>query len=131
MGYSAYSVDTDFRVAAGEVAAALSAVNTRFQTEFSNLADAVEELASFEDCRLDDDGGFVLGSHTDMYTSVTDLLLNVLGRFAVEGSYVRFDGEDGSLFGFRVVDGRLRTESGSYAWTLDPEVPQVSGRGVA
>lgn len=131
MGYSAYSVDTDFRVAAGEVAAALSAVNTRFQTEFSDLADAVEELASFEACWWDADGGFVLGSHTDKYVDATETLLEVLGRFAVDGSHVRFDGEDGSLFGFRVVDGRLRTESGSYAWTLDPEALQVSGRGVA
>lgn len=131
MGYSAYTVDTDFRVAAGNVAAALSAINAEFDGEFATLADAVEELASFEDCLLDDDGDFVLGFHHDRYVDATETLLDVLGRFAVEGSYARFDGEDGSLFGFRVVDGRLHTESGSYAWTLDPESPQVSERGVA
>lgn len=131
MGYCAYAVDTDFRVSADAVAAALVAVNAEFEREFDELAEAVEELASFEDCWLDDDGGFALGAHHDKYYDATESLLDVLGRFAVDGSYVRFDGEDGSLFGFRVVDGRLRTESGSYAWTLDPEAAQVCELGVA
>jgi hypothetical protein len=48
-------------------------------------------------------------------------MLAVLAPFAVEGSSVRMLGEDDCLFGFRVLDGQLRTESGRFMWSLDGE----------
>jgi hypothetical protein len=131
MGYCAYILESDFRIDSSNVAAALAAVNAEFDGEFTSLVDAVGDLTSFEQCGSDDEHGFELGEHHDKYYDATDVLLDVLGRFAVEGSIARFDGEDGSLFGFRVVDGQLRTESGDYVWALDPELPPQPGQEVA
>lgn len=128
MGYSASSVDNDFRVPADSVGAALAALNEAFGVDYPTLTEAVEDLTSFQDCSEPSrDGEFVLGYHCDTYTSVTDRVLAVLGRHAVEGSYVRLLGGDDSLFGFRVVDSHLREERGSFAWTLPKlEVSQHS-----
>lgn len=124
MGYSASSVDTDFRVPADSVGAALAALNEAFDSDYPTLTDAVEELTSFQDCsKPSRDDEFVLGYHCDTYTSVTDQVLAVLGRHAVEGSYVRLLGGDDSLFGFRVVDNHLREEHGSFAWALPRSEP--------
>lgn len=119
MGYSASSVDNDFRVPANSVGVALAALNEAFSVEYPTLTDAVENLTSFQECsEASRDEDFVLGYHCDKYTSSTDQVLAVLGRYAVEGSYVRFIGCDDSLFGFRVVDSQLREERGSFTWTL-------------
>lgn len=128
MGYSASSVDNDFRVPADSVGAALAALNEAFGVDYPTLTDAVEELTSFQDCSASSCGDeFVLGYHCDTYTSVTDQVLTVLGRYAVEGSYVRLLGEDDSLFGFRVVDSHLRDEHGSFAWALPRPEPSQHG----
>ncbi|RFZ09794.1 hypothetical protein DSM43518_02545 [Mycobacterium marinum] len=126
MGYCAYSLECDFRVEATEVRAALAAVHAAFGVEFTSLVEAVEELANFDECEIDESGAFILGRHVDSYLEDTEKLLRVLGGFAVDGSFARFDGEDGSLFGFRVVNGRLREEYGDYVWTLAP----TGSRGV-
>lgn len=141
MGYSAYSVEVDFSIEPEQVESALAAVEAEFCGEsraaygiaeggFASLTDAVEQLTSF-DCEFDEAGVFRLGSHVDKYFSSTDILLDVLGRFAVEGSIARFDGEDGSLFGFRVVDGQTCTEWGDYVWRLDSQLPPGPGQEVA
>lgn len=119
MGYSASSVDNDFRVPANSVGAALAALNEAFSVDYPTLTDAVEDLTSFQECsEASRDDDFVLGYHCDTYTSSTDQVLTVLGRYAVEGSYVRLLGGDDSLFGFRVVDSQLREECGSFTWAL-------------
>ncbi|PBJ31911.1 hypothetical protein XV03_18860 [Mycobacterium avium subsp. hominissuis] len=127
MGYDAYTVDVDFTIPADQVPTALAAVEAEFGS-YASLADAVEDITCFEDCEEDPDQWFSLGHHREKYLSGTDQLLEILGRFATDGSYVRFDGEDGALFGFRVVDGRLREESGDYVWHLDPERPLAPQR---
>ena len=127
MGYYADSVESDFTIPADKFDAALEAINAeelwKFwhggrETVYADLIDAVEETTSFEGWEVTN-GEFVLGWHNDKYLTGTDEVLKVLARFANDGSYVRFSGEDHSLFGFRVVDGELRSESGSIGWTLD------------
>lgn len=122
MGYSASSVDNDFRVPADAVDAALSALRHEFGVHHPTLTQAVEDLTSFQECSQpsrDDD--FVLGYHCDTYFPATDTVLDILGRHATEGSYVRLIGADDGLFGFRVVDGQLRAERGSFTWALSDQ----------
>lgn len=137
MGYYANTVDSDFCIPAEKVPAALAAVNTAFggrwystagESGYSTLTDAVEELTCFENCEEGASEDFILGSHGDKYLSGTDELLAILAGFAVDGSYVRFHGEDDSLFGFRVLAGQLREESGDYTWSL---TPAAAGQEVA
>ncbi|MCH9729042.1 MAG: hypothetical protein K0U84_05075 [Actinomycetia bacterium] len=146
MGYYANTVDSDFRIPAEKVPAALAAVNaalsvvnaglggqfysTASDGGHSTLADAVEEMTSFEGCEEGGSEDFILGGHCDKYLSRTEKLLAILAAFATDGSYVRFHGEDDSLFGFRVIDGRLRAESGDYTWSLDP-LPAADGQVVS
>jgi hypothetical protein len=120
MGYYAETVEVDFTILAEAVPAALAAVLARFGGEHATLADAVEWNTSFEGCEDDPGAGFTLGWHNEKYLSDTEALLATLAPFARNGSYVRFHGEDGSLFGSRIVDGRLRDEWGDYTWTLQP-----------
>lgn len=108
------------------MAAALAAVTERFGGDYATLADAVEDITCFEDCYEGSAAAFELGWHNEKYLTCTDELLAILAPFAEEGSYVRFHGEDGSLFGFRVLAGRLREESGEYRWALDAEHPPTS-----
>ena len=128
MGYCANTVEVDFGVPADKVPGALAAVNELLASiglgEFSSLTDAVEESTCFQECTEDSDDGFRLGYHHDKYLTDTDNILYVLGRFATEGSYVRLLGEDDCLFGFRVVEGQLRTETGGFTWRLDPAPEQ-------
>lgn len=123
MGYNANTVEVDFTIPADKLTAALGAVKASFGDRYSTLADAVEDLTCFQDCEEGPTGGFALGWHSDKYLSCTDELLAILAEFAAEGSYVRFDGEDGSLFGYQVVNERLRQEFGDYVWSLYPERP--------
>lgn len=123
MGYNANTIECDFTVPADRVQQALDALRADEAIgctgNYESLADAVEDLTCFMDCSEGEDGSFSLGYHSDKYLSCTDAVLDVLGRFASEGSYVRFMGEDDCLFGFRVADGVLRTESGDFVWTVD------------
>ncbi len=137
MGYYADTVEVDFcippeNIAAAVVAAALAvgehadaAVDCAGAKQ-SALAAIVEDATSFEGCE-EGPRGFLLGWHGDKYLSRTDELLAALAPWATEGSYVRFHGEDGSLFGYRVLEGRLREESGDYTWTLDAPRPSTNG----
>lgn len=131
MGTSAYTVDRDFCIPRENVEAALAAVNSAFEQKFADLAVAVQELTCFEDNETNQGGAFILGRHQDSYVEDTEKLLGVLGAFAPRGSYVRFEGQDGDLFGFRVVDGRLREESGDYVWTLNPTDDELPAAGAA
>lgn len=122
MGYYANSVEVDFSIPPESVEAALEAVNSSERLRpawhpdtYNRLVEAVEDLTSFEECYMDDDG-FNLGHHGDKYSSYTDALLEVLTPFAREGSYVRFNGESDELFGFQVYEGKLRSEFGVIEW---------------
>lgn len=143
MGYSANSVDTDFTVPADNVPDALAALNASLTDDpqgagYTSLAAAVDGCGGFSDS--DDPGddvnydGFRLGYHTDSWWEAAESALTVLAPFATEGSYVRLIGEDDCLFGFRVVDGKLRTETGDFTWTLDDgaayrnRLPSTTGR---
>lgn len=135
MGYYAETVDNDFTIPAENVAAALEALRAEYVADAAALealraasddsrdqtalADLVEEVTSFQDCEQCPDGGFSLGYHNDKYVTNTEKVLGILSPFATEGSYVRFTGEDSSLFGFQVREGQLRAESGRYEWSLD------------
>lgn len=120
MGYNAESVEVNFTIPAAAVAGALAAVTERFEGNYESLTAAVEYTTCFQDC-CEGPAGFALGWHNEKYLMGTDDLLAVLAPFADDGSYVRFNGEDGCLFGFQVVNGRLREESGDYTWVLDRE----------
>lgn len=143
MGYSVNTWETDFHIPADKVAGALAEINADSALErpcwsrghygdgstphdcqrtkpFDSLTEAVEELAGFHDCEEDDTDGFRLGHHLDKWHSETEDLLHVLGRYAEEGSYVRFIGEDDELFGYRVVDGKLHPEDATITWSVSP-----------
>lgn len=129
MGYYADSIDTDFTVPAANIAAALAAINNLEYFggpycrapigTYTSLDDFVREFTCFEE-NIEDGDGFHLGYHGDKFLSFTDEVLAALAPHAAEGSYVRFIGEDQSIFGYRVIDGKLRTETGDIIWRLDP-----------
>lgn len=124
MGYCANSIDSDFTIPPSNMAAALEAVCAAFEvTGAATLAEVIEENTCFEGCEEDAATGFTLGWHHDKWWDSTEQMLAVLAPFAVEGSSVRMLGEDDCLFGFRVLGGRLRTESGTFMWSLDAEAP--------
>lgn len=128
MGYDAYTVDMDFTVPADQVPAALHAVNAAIKdldpaTDYTSLATAVDEHAGFADSDDPGDdevcdrfrlGYYASGHYNDDYVLP---VLTALAPFAAEGSYVRFLGEDDSLFGFRVVAGKLVEETGDFTWS--------------
>jgi len=134
MGYYADTVDTDFVVPAANIAAALAAVTENSGTESAStdnrrelltdpadkLIAAVRDRTCFE-CEVTHDGDFVLSYHHDKWLTATETVLAALAPFATEGGYVRLSGEDNCLFGYRVVGGKLREESGVTEWRLDSE----------
>lgn len=143
MGYSVDTWEVDFHIPADKMAAALADINadSGFQRPcwnrahyigeehdcqrlkpYDSLTEAVEELTGFHDCEEDDTDGFRLGYHLDKWQDACENLLHALGPHAVEGSFVRFVGEDGELFGYRVVDGKLRDEDAKVAWTVTPRL---------
>lgn len=117
MGYYANSTESDFTVPADKIAAALEAVR-EVGGEGPTLSEAVGSITSFEDCS-EGRFGFDLGHHADKFLSRTEEVLAALAPFAREGSYVRFAGEDDSLFGFRVAGGKLLDEHGVVDWRVD------------
>jgi len=117
VGYYANSIESDFTVPAANFAAALAAVR-EVGGEGPTLSEAVFSITSFEDCAEDADG-FVLGHHSDKFLSRTEEVLAALAPYARDGSYVRFVGEDDSMFGFRVAGGKLATEYGTVDWKLE------------
>lgn len=143
MGYSVDSWETDFHIPANKVKEALADINADSTLNrpcwnrahnglsviadhdcqrikpFDSLTEAVEELTGFHDCEEDDTAGFRLGYHLDKWM-VSEEILYTLGRYATEGSFVRLVGEDHELFGYRVVDGKLRTEDATVTWALSP-----------
>jgi len=122
MGYCANSIDSDFTIPPANIAAALEAVRAAFETTgTATLTEVIEENTCFDGCEEDAATGFTLGCHHDKWWDSTEQMLAVLAPFAVEGSSVRMLGEDDCLFGFRVLDGQLRTESGRFMWSLDGE----------
>lgn len=114
MGYYATSTESDFTVPAANIPAALAAVRA-VGGEGSTLAEAVFSITTFEDS-TEDASEFTLGPHTDKFLSRTEEVLAALAPYAKEGSYVRFVGEDESLFGFRVAGGELIEEHGVIDW---------------
>lgn len=142
MGFCADSVDVDFTVPPENLVAALAAANVVVGTaevpgEFESLSDLFIEYTGFQDNEestdlvgTDSNGeeyvaqgtGWWLGYHNDKYLSLTEPLLRALAPYAVEGSTVRFIGEDASQWGFRVVDGVLRDETAE--WVLAPSRDQ-------
>lgn len=148
MGYCADNYEVDFRIPADKAGAALAAINAeprlaprcwhrshtvvtipapdaadhvcRADRPFTTLADAVEDNTGFHDCEVGLDGEFALGCHLDKWTDTTEMVLKVLAPFAVEGSCVRMIGEDQTLFGYRVVEGRLVDESATVTWDIAP-----------
>lgn len=118
MGYCANSVDVDFTIPAGRIKEALTTIQAELESHYESLTDFVEDLTCFQECEEDSEKGFRLGYHCDKWFTETDRVIDLLGRFATEGSYVRLCGEDDCLWGYRVVDGQIREESGSYTWEL-------------
>lgn len=138
MGYCADTYEVDFRIPADKVDAALAAINAEPKLAprcwhrshadhacpaarpFDTLADAVENNTGFHDCEVGLDGEFALGYHLDKWIDTTEVVLKTLAPFAVEGSCVRMIGEDQTLFGYRVVEGRLVDESATVTWNIAP-----------
>ena len=147
MGYSVNTWETDFHIPADRVKEALADINANPTMQrscwdrahyalsatvgevaahdcqrikpFESLTEAVEELTGFHDCEEDGTDGFRLGYHLDKWRGSEEVLYT-LGKYADEGSFVRFMGEDNELFGYRVVDGKLRTEDAIVTWQLSP-----------
>ena len=142
MGYRVNDWEVDFHIPADKAKAALAEINAdpslsrpcwnrahidggpsveahdcQNTKPFDSLAEAVEELTGFHDCQEDDIDGFRLGYHLDKWCD--DAILYTLARYADEGCYVRLIGEDNDLFGYRVIDGKLHTESATVAWKAD------------
>jgi hypothetical protein len=117
MGYYADSIDRDFIIPADKVADALAAINASDSIggTYETLDEAIRANTCFEG-NEEVHGSFHLGWHTDKYLWGTDDVLGILAPFAKEGSYVRFSGEDDSLFGYRVQDGKLVEEFGEIIW---------------
>lgn len=130
MGYSANSVDVDFTVPADKVAEALAAFNATLTDDplqkpggYATLADAADEYGGFSDSDNPGDSvnhdGFALGFHTDSWWDNRAVpFLEAIAPFAAEGSCVRLIGEDDALWGYRVVDGVLKEETGTFTWEL-------------
>ena len=150
MGYNVDTWETDFHIPANKVAEALAEINAdpslrrpcwnrahnslgdvsehdcQRTKPFVSLSEAVEELTGFHDCEEDGTDGFRLGYHLDKWTR--DEILYTLGRYADEGSFIRLMGEDNELFGYRVVDGKLRTEDATVTWGLSPVWPRMEAQ---
>ena len=150
MGYNVNTWETDFHIPADKVKEALADINAtptlrrpcwdrahnalkdtpehdcRRTKPFGTLTEAVEELTGFHDCEEDATDGFRLGYHMDRWGS--EEILYTLGRYADEGSFVRLTGEDNELFGYRVVDGKLRTEDATVTWGLSPVWPRAEAQ---
>jgi hypothetical protein len=142
MGYSVDTWETDFYIPPNKIKEALADINAdpalqrpcwnrahnaigevaehdcQRTKPFDSLAEAVEELTGFHDCEESETTGFRLGYHLDKWHD--DDVLYTLGKYAAEGSFVRFMGEDNELFGYRVSEGKLRTEEATVTWTLSP-----------
>lgn len=142
MGYYVDDWETDFHIPADKVQAALDAVNAdpafyrpcynrahyaggstdphdcERDKPFDSLTEAVEEMTGFHDCEEDSTDGFRLGYHVEKWRN--EDILYTLGKYADEGSFIRLMGEDKELFGYRVVDGKLRNENATVTWDLSP-----------
>lgn len=124
MVWDASNRDTSFVIPPENVAAALAAINSDPELNnpgapYMTLTDAIEDRTNFLDTEEDAEG-LLLGSQSESYLSTTEPMLKVLARFAVEGSVVRLEGQDGTLFGFRVVGAALRQESADVVWSVTP-----------
>lgn len=118
MGYYADSIEIDFTVPADKVEAALVAANESedIPGTYKSLDEFVRELTCFEGSEITPQGDFDLGYHNDKFLSYTEDVLGVLAPFVKDGSYVRFVGEDQSLFGYIVKDGKLEEQYGQITW---------------
>lgn len=132
MGYTAYTLDTDFTIPADKIAVALHAINVYLVGSEEDVNDgaigantldeAFAENTGFEDTGLNEAGDWELNYHRgDKYfDDMVDGLLGALAPFAREGSYARFVGEDDSLWGFIVVNGCLEAETATRVWKVVP-----------
>lgn len=103
MGYCANSVDVEFTIPADRISEALAAIEAERESHYESLTEFVEGLTCFEDCEEDPEKGFGLGYHCDKWLMETEVVIDLLGRFATEGSYVRLCGEDDSLWGLSLI----------------------------
>lgn len=115
----AYSTEVNFIIPSDNVAAALSAINVLFGTRHVTLIGALENYASFHEC-AEGPATFVLGEHHGSWDEEKEAAIVALGSFANEGSFIRFTDDNGTFWGYRVVDGRLREETGKLVWDLVP-----------
>lgn len=130
MGFDASTWDGNFVVPQQNVAAALAAMNAEYAPgpgrEYETLSDAVEANTSYVECREDDETGFRLGYHEGRYSMYTQEVLSTLAPFAIDGSFERLSGQEESLWGFRVVAGELKEETGDVVWRLDDPPPEAT-----
>lgn len=73
--------------------------------------DEVFWALGFEDAHIDDDGRFVLGRYDDK-TGAENHFLEAIAPFVVDGSYVEWVGEDGSMWRFLFRRGEMLVEEG-------------------
>jgi len=87
---------------------------------FTTVREVFEALGfdCYDDMR-GTDGAFYLQGY-DSKTGQEDLFLAVVAPFVEDGSYTEWRGEDGAMYRFTVVNGRLTTQSAVVKWT-DPE----------
>jgi hypothetical protein len=131
MGYTAYTIDSYFTVPAANIPAALDALNAKLsdlpdgmsnpemRASFTSLTDVFDQNTGF-DSSVNEAGDWMLGYHTDNYYDIVEELIIALAPFVRDGSYVRFQGEDDTLWGFVVVNGRIEYETGHYTWKIVP-----------
>lgn len=148
MGYFVTLINADFLIPdTPEVLSAIHEMDTKFdaikrggsygpegKTEkwFSwmpkNLSDFTTVRDVFRALGFDvsdaDEGGFYLQGY-DNKTGQEDLFLAVVAPFVGDGSYTDWRGEDGEMYRFVVVNGRLHTQSAIVTWSTPERIDIV------
>lgn len=73
-------------------------------------------MFGFKGSTVDPKTGDLIIDGFDQKTGGEYQLLRVLAPFAVDGSYIRFRGEEDALYGFRVADKKLIPEVAEIIW---------------
>ena len=85
-------------------------------TKFETVREVFEALGFECYDSMNGTDGIYLQSY-DSKTGQEDLFLAVVAPFVEDGSYTEWRGEDGAMYRFTVVNGKLRSQSARIEWT--------------
>ncbi|ALY10853.1 hypothetical protein WILDE_70 [Arthrobacter phage Wilde] len=78
----------------------------------------IMDAVGFKESEIQPDGTFELGWY-DNKTGAEEHFLRALAPFVDEGSYVAFEGEDGTHWRYFFEDGEMRNQTGSITYSDD------------